>query len=295
MQQYAMTGAAVVLVGGVLAGGAYAWTHRTREVVLQTAEVEPNNDPTQANELPAGRAFSAYLGARRDSAHGDEDIFAFVVPQGANTVRLEVAGIPNIDMMVDVFLAGRSDPLITLDSMPRGGPENAPNLPLAAGRYLVRVREADNPGHYPIENVSDAYAIQWSVAEAQAGDEREWNDTLQQGERVALGDTKTGFIGWGGDVDSYCLETADAMHIALDAIPGLDLQLTTVIDGIDTLSNVAPRGEGESLDLGVVSAPRRVCIQVSAAQGVQRGDANARYTLHLTAPAPTPEPAPEAP
>jgi serine/threonine-protein kinase len=293
MQQYAMTGTAVLLVSGVIAAGAYAWTHRTREVVLQTAEVEPNNEPAQANELPAGRPFSAYLGARRDSAHGDEDLYAFVVPSNATTVRLEVSGIPNIDLMVDVFLAGRSDPLLTLDSMPRGGPENAPNLPVTAGRYLVRVRQADRAGHYPIENVSDAYTIAWSTAQAESTDEREWNDTLQQGERVALGDTRTGFIGWGGDVDSYCLETADAMHVALDAVPGLDLQLTTVIDGIDTLSNLAARGEPESLDVGMVSAARRVCVQVSAAQGLQRGDASARYALHLTPAAP--EAAPESP
>ena len=280
-----VTGFAVI--GALVAGVAYVLLHQTEAVVVQTEEQEPNNEPPNATALPMGQPLSAHLGARRDATHGDEDIFSLTVPATAtetSSVQLEVEGVPNIDVLVDVFLAGRSDPLITLDSTPRGGPEFAPNLPLAAGRYLVRVRQPEHAGRYPIENVSDAYTIQWSLIEAQAGDEREWNDTLAQAETLALDTPVRGFIGWGRDVDTYCIATADALHATLDPVPTLDLQLTTFIDGVDAVTNQLGHGEGESMDIPLASSARRVCIQVSAAQGLQPGGPSARYTLHVRTP-----------
>lgn len=287
MQTFASWVIGLALIGALIAGIVYVVLHQTPTVVVQTEEQEPNNEPPQANALPMARPFSAHLGARRDASHGDEDIFALTVPADATasrSVQLDVAGIPNIDVLVDVFLAGRSDPLITLDSTPRGGSESAPNLPLAAGRYLVRVRQPDHAGRFPIENVSDAYTVQWSLREADEGDEREWNDTLQQSEPLVLGSPRRGFIGWGGDVDTYCISTAAALNATLDPVATLDLQLTTFIDGIDTLTNAAGHGEGEHVEVPAASAARRVCIQVSAAQGLQQGDASERYTLHAQAP-----------
>ncbi len=287
MQQYAITTGVTLLLGGLIAGAVYVGLNRAPEVSVQTEEVEPNNDPASANVLPMGVAFSAYLGARRDAEHGDEDVFALTLPEtttASQRVHLEVTGIPNMDVLVDVFLAGRSDPLITLDSTPRGGAELAPNLPLTAGRYLVRVRQPEHAGRHPIENVSDAYMIQWSLVEAEATDEREWNDTLPQAETLTLGTPVRGFIGWGGDVDTYCTTTADALTAELEPVATLDLQLTTFIDGVDALTNAQGQGEGERVEVPVASAERRVCIQVSAAHSLQRGDASARYTLRVGTP-----------
>ena len=285
MQTFASWLIGLALMGALITGIAYLVLNQTPTVSVQTEEQEPNNEPTQANALPMGAAFSAHLGARRDASHGDEDIFALTIPaEAASSVQLDVGGIPNIDVLVDVYLAGRSDPLITLDSTPRGGPESAPNLPLAAGHYLVRVRQADHVGRYPIENVSDAYTVRWSLRTAEVGDEREWNDTLQQAEPLVLGTPRRGFIGWGGDVDTYCITTADAVTATLDPVATLNLQLTTFIDGIDAMTNAAGRGEGERVEVPSGRAPRRVCLQVSAAHGLQQGDAAERYTLHAQAP-----------
>ncbi|MBN8615340.1 MAG: hypothetical protein J0L92_32390, partial [Deltaproteobacteria bacterium] len=273
--------------GVASASAYYLWVHRPVEAAAPvTTESEPNDEPGQENLLHADAPLEGHLGARIDESHGDVDVFGFEVPAGAGSIAVRVSELPNVDLAVDVFASGRSDPLVVLDSMPLGGPEAAPNLPLEPGLYLARVHEVRVGGRYPIENVSDTYTVSWTVAPRGPDDEREWNDGISQAELVTLpagGElTRRGFIGWAGDVDTYCLASArDALRVELGGLERLDLVLESIVEGRETTANEHASGEGESLDVAGADADRRVCVRVSAAQGAQRGDATEPYVLRL--------------
>ncbi len=280
----------LALAGLVLAGsfgGYFAWARRAPPApTAPTSEVEPNDEPGQADELPEALAVRGQLGRRIDRARGDEDVFAFDVPAGVESVSLTVTALPNVDLAVDVFAFGRSEPLVVLDSMPLGGPEEAPNLPLSRGRYLARVHEVRIAGRFPIENVSDSYTIMWRRVARRPDDEREWNDAPSQAEVLELANgaaARSGYIGWGGDVDTFCVDGVSAPLTAeLTRIPSLDLAITASFEGRELQRDEAARGEGERLLVPGARAPRRVCFRAQASPSTpQRGDAAARYTLRL--------------
>ncbi len=286
-QSVAMWGTAV-LVGGVGSVGAYyAWVHRpVTEAERVTVESEPNDDPAQGNLLHAEAPLEGHLGQRIDETHGDVDVYTFEVPEGAESVSLRVSELPNVDLAVDVFAAGRSDPMVVLDTMPLGGPEAAPNLPLEPGLYLARVHEVRVSGRYPVENVSDTYAISWRTTPRGPNDEHEWNDGSSQAEPITLANgaiERRGFIGWSGDVDTFCLAaTHDPLRAELGAMERLDLVLESIVEGREATANEHAIGEGETLEIPGAESDRRVCVRVSASPGgAQRGDATSAYTLRL--------------
>jgi serine/threonine-protein kinase len=286
-QSFAMwtTAGAVALAAG--SAGYYAWVHRPVEgATAVTSESEPNDEPGQEDVLHADAPLEAQLGRRIDESHGDVDVYGFEVPSDTDAVALRVSALPNVDLAVDVFLAGRPDPILVLDAMPLGAPEAVPNLPLEAGLYFARVHEVRVAGRFPIENVSDHYAISWSVVPRGPDDEREWNDGASQAEVLSLeggAAQRIGFIGWDGDVDTYCLAAVrEPLAVELAAIESLDLLLESVVDGRESTANEHGRGEPETLSVPGAEAARRVCLRVSAGVGAQRGDATAPYTLRLT-------------
>jgi serine/threonine-protein kinase len=270
------------------AGGAgyYGWVHRPIDAaVTETSESEPNDEPGQADVLHAEVPLEGQIGRRIDESHGDVDVYDFEVPPGADAVALRVSALPNIDLAVDVFLAGRPDPILVLDAMPLGAPEAVPNLPLEPGLYFARVHEVRVAGRFPIENVSDHYSISWSVAPRGPHDELEWNDSTNQAESVTLERgvaERVGFIGWNGDIDTFCVVVGpEPLRAELSAIQSLDLVLESIVDGRESTANEHGRGESEAIVVPASSTERRVCLRVSAGAGSQRGDASAPYTLRL--------------
>jgi len=296
-QSLAMWGTTVVVVTGGGVAGAYAWVHRPVETVaLATTESEPNDEPGQENLLRPDAPLEAHIGARIDASHGDVDVFALEVPAGVDTIALRATALPNIDLAIDVFAAGRSDPMVVIDALPLGGSESAPNLPLGPGQYLVRVHEVREGARLPTENVSDSYAISWGPVVRTPQDEQEWNDGANQAELVTLdavgSGERRGFIGWDGDVDTFCMAAVrQPLTATLSGIPSLDLVLESIVDGRESTVNAGGRGEAETLAIGGADAPRRVCLRVSAAAGAQRGEATTTYTLSVSSQA-TPAPPP---
>jgi serine/threonine-protein kinase len=278
---------ALASAGALGAGGWYAWP-RSDDVraSVATAESEPNDEPATATALAPDAPLTAQIGRRLDPTHGDVDVYALEVPTGVEQISVRVSELPNLDLALDVFAQGRSDAIVVVDAMPLGGPEAAPNLPLEPGRYLLRVHEVREAGRHPIENVSDTYTVTWSPAPRAVDDEREWNDGPSQAEPVTLSAEGTarrrGFIGWDRDVDTYCLtDLQRALDVSVSAIASLDLQLTVLDEGRETLFDASPRGEGERATVPAGAGPRRLCVRVAAAPGAQRADAVEAYTLQL--------------
>jgi hypothetical protein len=71
------------------------------------------------------------------------------------------------------------------------------------------------------------------------------------------------------------------MTAELAPIPSLDLVLESIVDGRETFVNERGRGEPEILVVPSSRDARRLCFRISAAPGVQRGDATSPYTLRL--------------
>src|SRR5690606_6386362 len=103
------------------------------------------------------------------------------------------------------------------------------NFAIEGRVHYLRVRELWESGAFPTENVSDPYTITWRIVEPEEGEEREVNDSLELAEPLRVGEERRGYIGWGGDVDMYCLaEDASDVVARLTPVPSLDLVLERV-------------------------------------------------------------------
>ena len=249
---------------GLVGGGVAAWSFATRG----PSEREPNHAAEDATRLPENVQMEAYLGQRLREDSGDVDLFAIEhsgsEPQAAG---IEVSSIPNMDVIIEVLKPDRPEPLLVADSRGLGQGERVPNVPLEPGRYLVRVRERPEDGKLPTENVSDPYVIQWSLLTADDTFEREPNDSLELAEPLSLGLERRAWIGWPGDVDTFCLQQkGDRVIAQVSALAEVDLVLRVVDRGTDRSAKHDDKGVGR----GETSRPWRqaegdqLCIEVSA-------------------------------
>ncbi len=275
---------AVLALAGVGAGG-YLFAHRTP--TAPTAESEPNDTITEADPLPVGDTLHGYLGKRLDAQRSDADFYRIDNPGGERrTVRIEVGGIPNMDIVFEVYRDGITTPLLSADSAGVGASEAVPNFVIEGTPYFIRVREVWESGQLPTENVSDAYSIRWSVVTPEPDDEREINDSIELAESVRPGDVRRGFIGWGGDRDTYCLaEDATNVLARVDGVPTLDLVLEQTERGSQRTRTFDDGrvGQGEVSNPIASAQARSICFTVSARvpeEGVSN-DPDQRYVLRI--------------
>jgi predicted Ser/Thr protein kinase len=257
----------VLLMLGLLGGAAAAYVYRPEPV--EVAESEPNDTLVDADPLPADRPFEAYLGRRIDTERSDVDVYLLRNPRpGISGLRFEVTGLPNADLLVELYGANQTErPLLTADSAGVGGAEVVPNFAIRDGVHYLRVREVWVVGEYPTENVSDPYTVRWSYVDRPDGEERESNDSVERADRVALGVPIQGYIGWGGDRDVYCLEdAAPRVRPRVSGLPALDLRLEVTERGSGRAERVDEGGAGEG-EIGPERAARAgsLCVEVSAA------------------------------
>jgi serine/threonine-protein kinase len=274
----------LLVVALAIATGAVAWwAWGARAPEAPTAESEPNDAPATADEIWAGTPIEGRIGARIDTNLGDSDVYRIVgLGPDDRFIRIDASGLPNLDFVAELYLHGRTDPLLVIDGDGLGAPERVPLYPIdPSSHYLLRVRESIPIGRLPTENVSDTYLLSVSTATPEEGSEREPNDGASRGERIAIGDVRTGFVGWQGDVDSFCLEAGPA-SIELDLVPSLDLVLgvTDRTTAAETRIDAAGVGEPERTR---VESEHPFCVTISAdATGGARTDAMRSYTLRVT-------------
>lgn len=279
-----------LLFAAAVAGGVYLW-QRPRPTDDLTVEHEPNNQPEQAAILPEGVTVRGYLGRRGSTTIGDVDLYELQNPGGRHILAAEVTGIPNIDLVLDVFRPGQPEPVLSVDSGPVGAPERIPNFPVRGRGYLLRVREHWIEGHFPTENISDRYALSWHFVEPAAGDEEEVNDSLELANTVSPAQPARGFVGWPGDVDTFCTSAAtERSRARLTAVPDLDLVLRVVDRDQGRSVSVDEGGVSEAERSGVLpaAAEGRLCFEVSAKErdGRAMGNPGQAYSLTLEAAPP---------
>jgi len=269
------TALTVVALAGVVGVGTATrdrwWPQDPRD-----RETEPNDEPSTADRLYEDVPLSAFLGKRIDRDHSDADVYVFDNdhPEGS-AVELSVSALPNADLMFELVEAGRSRPLLVVDATGVGGAEVAPNFPLSARRYFLRVREKIEGAAYPTENVSDPYVVSWRARPLVPSEEREVNDRVASADLVSVGAEKRAFIGWPDDVDVFCA-AGDGPEVRAEIrdVPGdLDLTLRTV----DRSGRGGPRvdaagvGEGEVGPFVGEARAEATCFEVSVTPGGGEG------------------------
>jgi hypothetical protein len=176
--------------------------------------------------------------------------------------------------------------VLTADSGGVGEPELVANFPLSGSRYYLRVRERWVRGTYPIENISDRYSVRWDMLEPGPNDEIEINDSLELAGGIRAGEWRRGFIGWKGDVDTYCLDD-DAVSVVarVDAVPGMDVVLRAVERPSSTSTKIDEGGVGEPEITPPIGRARagETCFEVSAdtTEGGVSSSADEPYVLRI--------------
>jgi len=282
-----------LVVAGLGVGGFFAWKKYDARDVVPTAESEPNDMPENADELPAEVDIQGMLGQRQSTELGDVDLYRIANPGGERRLLdLHVTGLPNIDLIVDVVRTGQSEPVLSADGSGVGGDEHIRGFPLTERAYLVRVRERWIAGELPTENISDEYTIRFELRDQVEGEESEVNESLELANELAAGGSITGRIGWGGDVDTYCIPgTIEDGHLRLSGVESLDLRLRTVDRVLQRSRIVDEAGVGEP-EVAPVTAGQGRCVEVSVdtdETGSARSDPELSYELrHVAAPLPPP-------
>jgi hypothetical protein len=290
----------LLLVIGVGVGAVYVYQRFVpTEEPVATAEAEPNGEPEQANPLPEGLVLTGLLGRRTSEMMSDADVYRVDNPGGDRAfVRISVSGIPNMDIVVDLVKAGHREPVLSADGAGVGQPELVPAFPIRGSDYFIRVRERWMAGQRATENVSDEYTVQWAFVTPEEHEEHEVNDSLELADTIGAGESRKGHIGWGGDVDSYCLsENAPGSVASVTAVPGVDLVLR-IVDRVAARSfklDAAGVGVGELSQTLETAEQGRTCFIVEAddtEEGAARSNPTVPYTLTVRPAATDAPPAP---
>ena len=252
-------------------GGVAAWQLATRG----PSESEPNHTAKDATHLPENTEMEAYLGQRVSEDSGDVDVFEIEhIGTRRRAVDLEVSSIPNMDVVVEFLAPGEEEPLVVADSRSLGQGERVPNVPIEPGKHLIRVRERTVEGELPTENVSDEYYVRWRLLDEDDSFEREFNDSLELAEPLELGAERRGWIGWRGDVDTFCLsEDADRVVAQVSALAQVDLVLRVVDRRTDRSGKYDDKGagRGETSKTWRNAEAGKLCVEVSVDARDERG------------------------
>ena len=263
----------LILLFLLTGGGVAAWQLATRG----PSESEPNHAAKDATRLLGNTEMQAYLGQRVSEDSGDVDLFEIEnLGTGRRAADIEVSSVPNMDLVLELLQPAQEEPLMVADSRGLGEGERLPNAPLEPGKYLIRVRERSVEGELPTENVSDAYYVRWRLLENDGGFEREFNDSLELAETLALGNERRGWIGWRGDVDTYCLsEDAERVVAQVSALAKVDLVLRVVDQRTDRSGKYDAKGagRGETSKTWRNGEAGKLCVEVSADARDERGHA----------------------
>ena len=260
-----------VAIIAALVLGVGAWRYAARG----PSEHEPNDTHSQANRLARGVQMEGHLGKRIDTITGDIDFFA-IDPEGATpgAAYVAVTPIPNMDLTLGIYRPDEEEPIVMTDVHGLGEGERLPNVPIGDGPYILRVREKVTEERLPTENVSDEYYIRWELREFDPEFETEPNDSLELAESLPLGVERRGWIGWPGDVDTYCLAEDAARVIGqVSGLAGVDLVLRIVDRRNERSSkhNKKGMGRGETTKTWRNVEANMLCIEVSADPLADRG------------------------
>jgi eukaryotic-like serine/threonine-protein kinase len=264
---------------GVIAAGLLVWYFGFQRLAGRAPdeEVEPNNEPAQANPLASGKPVRGQIGKRLNREQSDRDFFRIpraARPDEARTISARVSGIPNMDLTLELYDA-KGQRIAHGDGAGPGGPEALPNVHVDGQEYYLCVREVWVSGRPPTENVTDNYVLQVDWSPVSKSEEVEPNDSAETATPLPVGGSRRGYLGRRADVDHYRLTgtAGGTVTVEVSGVPGLVLRLRLWQPG------TPPR----DVDARLVAAPRPALVAESPAAG---------QPVHLSVPWPEGAPAP---
>jgi hypothetical protein len=250
-------------------------------------EKEPDDDVAHAQPMEPGKGVRGTITAK------DNDVFSWMDPGAAardmggfDYARVELSGVPGIDLALDV-LDGDGKRLLTVNDGAAGEPEVIPNVGVEpAHTYYFRVHEAGAPKG----DAEHAYELTVQTWKASAGDEREPNDDVAHATPVLLSN------GTSGDASGF-FGREDWLSLSLAGVPAKDgratlrLELAPAAEVAPSIKVTAPDGKtlfaearGAKNDelrlrnVGVDTAAGAVAIALRAVEG---RSPDARWVLRI--------------
>jgi serine/threonine-protein kinase len=222
---------AIPLLLGVVAAAAIVWV-KTSAPHARDIEEEPNDSAAQANWIASERTIRGHIGERITAEKSDTDFFQFNVGQGTWVLRVELTGIPTMDLKLELYdrLGKR---IMDSDGGAIGDGEVLPNVRLDPGDYYIAVREVWVSGRPATEDLVNWYTLTASWKPLDANLEAEPDDNPSQALPLSLDQPMRGYLGRLGDVDYYYLrgEGGGTLSATLSAIEGVDARLVVLPPG----------------------------------------------------------------
>lgn len=174
-----------------------------------SAELEPNDDPSHATELPANSYREGFI-----SPKGDVDYFKLVT-DGPSLAKLQVSGVEKVDLVLSVINAPDGKPEEVVLRANEGGtrePEQLNNVACDKSCIIKvegAVRKVDGKWVRDDENSDSAYRLTAIVVPDDGTEEREPNNTVPSATVVNFGKAVRGTIYPKKDVDYFLVELKD--------------------------------------------------------------------------------------
>jgi hypothetical protein len=124
---------------GILSTGIFLLCFFAFGQLFAQTEVEPNNEPGQANALTLNKEMKGF--ANED---GDDDWYALTIPApGLDILVIEVSAISEVNLILRLYDAKKPDDyLISMDGGEEGQEEKIVRLRQGPGKFLIRVEAA---------------------------------------------------------------------------------------------------------------------------------------------------------
>lgn len=187
---------------GFNAGSAYTLTAAPEEAGA-SSELEPNDDPAHATDLPPNSYRDGYLSPR-----GDADYFRLVT-DGPALAKVHLAGVEKVDLVLSVVRAldGKPDEVVLKAN--EGGtrePEQLNNVS-CPGSCLLKVeaatRKVDGKWVKEDENADSSYRLSTIVVPDDGSEEREPNSSAASATPAPFGKPLRGTVYPTRDVDFF--------------------------------------------------------------------------------------------
>ncbi len=277
--------AAFALITLTLAVGAgVALTTHTEPTPGQ--EVEPNDDARHPNLLAADGSARGFLGKRRSNTQADQDCYALPKLAPDETLRVQVTGLPNMDLLLTLNDKD-GDARLTVDHRGRGQGELLRNVDARLPVTAVCVTEAVAQNGTASESLSDQYKLVVTKLMRDKDAEQEPND-LAPGENLPVGALRVGSLEGPKDRDVFRLEGAvdgRLVWISLELTdePPAGTQLLLLDQAGRTVASRAMRAGEKQATLGFVPAtdqiPDRLVLTRQSAKDVPLSPDEVNYRL----------------
>jgi serine/threonine protein kinase len=198
---------------------------RSREKA-SNAEREPNNDARDATLLPLDGLVEGHIGSRLSGGEPDLDYFRVPSGKGDRAVSARVQGIPDIDLVLELFDA-QGAALAKSDSRGNGGGEWLQPVGIGAGEAYLLIRQVWIQGTPPVENAPDPYRLTVHWAAPTPGWESEPNDWQDRANALQVGAAIKGYLGTATDKDWFAIvsPTAGSISVRFVPPPGVEVSL----------------------------------------------------------------------